>query len=131
MAFPHDGKKFQKGESGNPNGRPPKLKTLLNRSGFRFTANELHEVLSEMLLMDPDELETISQKGSKYTLLEQLVARSLLKAAYRGDPANLMQFMQRTLGAQPSPPYEPPEAATKATDERAEIELPGGMRVQL
>lgn len=29
MAFPHDGKKFKKGESGNPNGRPKGTK---NRS---------------------------------------------------------------------------------------------------
>lgn len=28
MAFPHDGKKFSPGESGNPNGRPRKLPAL-------------------------------------------------------------------------------------------------------
>jgi hypothetical protein len=28
MAFPHDGKKFQAGQSGNPNGRPKKLPDL-------------------------------------------------------------------------------------------------------
>lgn len=28
MAFPHDGKKFEKGETGNPNGRPKKLPEL-------------------------------------------------------------------------------------------------------
>ena len=28
MAFPHDGKKFKKGESGNNKGRPPKLPNL-------------------------------------------------------------------------------------------------------
>ena len=28
MAFPNDGKKFKNGQSGNPNGRPPKLPHL-------------------------------------------------------------------------------------------------------
>jgi hypothetical protein len=44
MAFPHDGKKFQKGESGNPNGRPKKLP-------------DIDELLAEVLGEEKDGIE--------------------------------------------------------------------------
>lgn len=40
MAFPHDGKKFPKGQSGNPNGRPKNIPKL--RETFEAIIHDMH-----------------------------------------------------------------------------------------
>lgn len=56
MAFPHDGKKFPKGQSGNPNGRPkgiPKLRemmeTVISDMPSDLNGNVIHAIAGKLI----------------------------------------------------------------------------------
>ena len=50
-------KPAKKGQSGNPNGRPKKLKTILKKEGLK--QSQINDIISEMLAMTRDELQSI------------------------------------------------------------------------
>jgi hypothetical protein len=97
MAFPHDGKKFIKGQSGNPNGRTkdlPDLKILL--------ANVLGDTKegksgAEAILMA---LRNKAIKG------DVRAAELLLKRAYGEVPQNVDVDMKMQEVIMPKPPSE-------------------------
>jgi hypothetical protein len=48
MAFPHDGKKFKPGESGNPNGQPKKLPNLTEKLVEHLGATGIDDLIKKL-----------------------------------------------------------------------------------
>lgn len=80
MAFPHDGNKFEPGESGNPNGRPKKLP-------------ELDKLLADVLGEDKDGIEAakaiLMALRAKATKGDVRAAEVLLDRAYGKAQQNI------------------------------------------
>ena len=95
MAFPNDGKKFKKGESGNLNGRPRKSFASINqelkdKGVVPLTKSALIEAYELVFNTDEDELKKIaSHKDTPYGLkliikeLNNSKSRSKALADYR------------------------------------------------
>ncbi|MFM7855401.1 MAG: DUF5681 domain-containing protein, partial [Flammeovirgaceae bacterium] len=79
MAFPHDGKKFNEGQSGNPNGRP---------KGARSLSTILREMLEE-------EIEVNIEGKKEKKQLQELICRKLLKKGYDGDMRAISEIFDR------------------------------------
>lgn len=82
MAFPHDGNKFEKGESGNPNGRPKGTKNL---------STILREMLEEDIDVVVDGVKSKKQ-------FQEVIIRKLLKKAHDGDIRAIMEIFDRVDG---------------------------------
>lgn len=74
MAFPHDGKKFQPGQTGNPNGRPKKLP-------------DLDKLLAEVLGPNKD-----GRDGM------EVIIEAILKKAAKGDVKAAELLLNRGYG---------------------------------
>jgi hypothetical protein len=82
MAFPHDGRKIPKGQSGNPNGRPRKLisETIkqLKEQGVKETTTEEIKACYLMLInMAIPELEQAVKDNSQSALV-RIVGKAIL-----------------------------------------------------
>jgi hypothetical protein len=84
MAFPHDGKKFEEGQSGNPKGRP---KGARNRS---TVALEWLTLLSEGQNEISGEVETLEQ--------QDFIMLSLIKKAKEGDVQAAKELLDSAYG---------------------------------
>jgi len=88
MAFPHDGKKFKKGESGNLDGRPVGTK---NRS---TTAKRWLSVTQDIKNPITQQSENLSQ--------EDIMTLALIKKAREGDVGAYRELMDSGYGKSPS-----------------------------
>lgn len=95
MAFPDDGIKFKKGESGNPSGRPKKLVTLLKEQGYK--QGEINDTIQSMLSLSIDELKQIHD-DSDATILEKTIANALYKSWRKGSLYSIEILLSRTFG---------------------------------
>ena len=97
MAFPYDGKRFQKGKSGNPKGRPkeiPELKALL---GNVLGDEKEGKTAAEAILMS---LRAKALRG------DVRAAELLLERAYGKVKQDLEMAMNFTEVIMPKPPKE-------------------------
>lgn len=98
---------WQQGESGNPQGRPPKLKSLLRSYGL--TPSQATELINALLLHDRPALRAIVDDEAS-PVIETIVARALLKSAERGTLHALDLLLTRAHGLpRPSEPATPTE----------------------
>ena len=95
MAFPHDGKKFEPGQSGNPNGRPRKFVSTLKEQGYKLS--EINDTLMALLSMDMNELKQVYDNENA-TVLEKAVAGALLKSIEKGSLYNIETIITRAMG---------------------------------
>lgn len=91
--IPH---KFPKGQSGNPNGRPPKLPKLLKKEGLK--GSQINDLILSMLAMNKQEIDEIIANPLS-TSFELLVASAIKRGVSKGDLTQIFsQALTRALG---------------------------------
>lgn len=84
-----------KGEVLNPHGRPKKLVTQLKEIGYH--KSQVEDTINAMLTMSRKELEKID-KSEEYTILERIIAGTLLKSHDKNSLFNLDLLLNRSQG---------------------------------
>jgi len=95
MAFPHDGKKFVPGETGNPDGRPRKYVSTLQAQGYKLS--EVNDAIQALMSMDLEELKTVAG-NPKATVLEVTIAMAIKKSIDRGSLYSIETLLTRVYG---------------------------------
>jgi hypothetical protein len=92
------GRDFKKGQSGNPNGRPPVPHEI--RELRKHNRREVEETLSKYLRMTAAELEEVAK--SPYTpALDGMVVAVIMMAARNGDQWRFNFLLDRVIGKVP------------------------------
>ena len=102
---------WQKGQSGNPAGRPKKYTSVLMQSGYRMS--EINDVIQAMLKMDLDGLREVWQ-NPKATVLEKTIANALRKSLEKGSLYSIETLLSRVYG-------KPKESIQAVTDNKIEV----------
>lgn len=100
--------KFKKGQSGNPNGRPRKLVTLLKDIGY--TKPDIETTIQNMMGMTIDELAEV-YKNENSTVLEKTVANAIKKGIEKGSLYSMETLLSRVYGS----PKQEVDQTIKAT----------------
>ena len=88
--------KWQSGQpSPNPTGRPKKLLSQLKDIGY--TKSQVEDTMLSMLTMTRKELEKID-KGDEFTILERIIAGTLVKSHDKNSLYNLEILLTRSQG---------------------------------
>jgi hypothetical protein len=88
-------KPYKKGQSGNPFGRPRKLLSSLSEIGY--SNSQISDALLNIIALTEQELKTIVE-NEECTILERLVAKSILKDYAKGSLWNLETIITRAIG---------------------------------
>jgi hypothetical protein len=88
-------KPFEKGESGNPNGRPKKYVSALKEQGYKNS--EINDCILVMISMDLDELKEVWQ-NPRATILEKTIANALRKSLEKGSLYSIEVLLSRAVG---------------------------------
>lgn len=87
-------KPWKKGESGNPNGRPP---DALNAAMKKLTKLELEEIANLIIKGTLADLETL-MKNKQTTVIKAMIAGVAVKTIKNGDHGALNALLDRLLG---------------------------------
>jgi len=102
---------FEKGESGNPNGRPRKYVSILADAGYKLA--EINDTIQNMMAMDVQELKSVYD-NPKATILEKTIANAMVKSLQKGSLYSLETLLTRVYG-------KPKETAQVTTDSKIEV----------
>ena len=86
---------WNKGESGNPNGRPKKYVSALKEQGYKNS--EINDCILVMISMDLDELKEVWQ-NPRATILEKTIANALRKSLEKGSLYSIEVLLSRAVG---------------------------------
>jgi hypothetical protein len=102
---------WEKGESGNPNGRPRKYVSLLKEQGYKLS--EINDSIQAMMSMTIEELKAVWD-NPQATVLEKTVAHAMRKSLEKGSLYSLETLLTRVYG-------KPKEQMDINTDNKVEI----------
>ncbi len=102
---------WEKGESGNPNGRPRKYVSLLKEQGYKLS--EINDSIQAMMSMTIAELKAVWD-NPQATVLEKTVAHAMRKSLEKGSLYSLETLLTRVYG-------KPKEQMDINTDNKVEI----------
>lgn len=97
MAFPHDGKKFKKGESGNPLGRPSykALEEELREMAYRI-AKAKKKVEKDGKEV---EIETAIKIDGREATFHEVILQKMMNQAAQGDDRARKEYLNRMFGS--------------------------------
>ena len=104
--------KWNKGESGNPNGRPKKYVTILREQGYK--QSEINDTIQVMMQMDMDELKAVWD-NPKATVLEKTIANAMKRSLEKGSLYSIETLLSRVYGK--------PTEKTENKNENTNIEV--------
>jgi predicted transcriptional regulator len=102
---------WEKGVSGNPNGRPRKYVSLLKEQGYKLA--EVNDCIQAIMSMDMQELKAVWD-NPKATVLEKTIAGALRKSLEKGSLYSIDTLLTRVYG-------KPKETAHITNDGKIEV----------
>jgi hypothetical protein len=86
---------WEKGESGNPKGRPKKLVPSMKIEGYKLT--EINDTIQSIISMNMDDLKKVWNDPNA-TILEKTVAGALRKSLEKGNLESVETLLNRVYG---------------------------------
>lgn len=104
--------KFKPGQSGNPNGRPKKMVTLLK--GLGYSRSDVVLTIENMMAMTLSELAEV-YKDEHSTILERTIANAMKRSLEKGSLYSIDALLDRVHGM--------PKIETENKNENTNIEI--------
>lgn len=87
--------RWEKGESGNPNGRPRKFVSILKDYGYKLS--EINDTIQNMMAMNLNELKQVYENHDS-TILEKTVANAMKRSLEKGSLYSIETLLTRVYG---------------------------------